>query len=349
MTHSNPTLQQLGEFGLIERIKQLLPPAPPSVFVGVGDDAAVWQPTTGKALTLTCDCAVEGRHFPKLKGQSLAFIEQMGRRAVHMNLSDIASMAADPRFALVGLALPSNRTVESIEALYRGIVQAFTEFDVTVVGGNITSTSGPLLFHITLGGEVTPNLAVLRTGSQPGDHIGVTGFPGNSAAGLHCWLSETPLPSGTESLLDAYLQPNARVKEGLCLAPYVHAMTDISDGLLLDLQNLLVPEHLGAVLHQKKLPLHPSMKTLTQHLKQPSHQFTFAASDDYELLFTAPPHAIPALEQAYYALPNVPPLHWIGTVTESSGLVLANDETKTPLTIQGWEHFQNAQRAITPS
>lgn len=316
MSFSTPpaglTLQDIGEFGLIERIQSLLPPPPPSLLVGIGDDTAIWQPSPGKAITLTCDCAVEGHHFPSLLEQNLEFAQCMGRRAAHMNLSDIAAMAATPKFAMVGLAIPSTHTVDTIEALYQGMISAFQSNKVTVVGGNITSTTGPLLIHISMGGEITPDQAALRTGANAGERIGVTGTPGSSANGLRHWLNGT-----SHKTVEAYLKPTARVQEGLCLGPYVTAMTDISDGLLLDLQNLLTPKQLGAELTQT---------------------YDFSPSDDYELIFTAPLEVLPHLENEYQKLHQAPPIQWIGTTTSTPGITLSG-QTLAP---QGWVHFQTS-------
>lgn len=129
-------LQDIGEYALIERFRQLLPPPPTALVVGVGDDAALWQPTPGYLLALTCDCMVEGQHFPPFSELSEEEIRSVGHRAAHINLSDVAAMAAKPRFALVSLALPGVMLVQTVEQFYIGLVSAFTSEQVTIVGGN---------------------------------------------------------------------------------------------------------------------------------------------------------------------------------------------------------------------
>lgn len=376
-------LQDVGEYALIERIRALLPPPPPELVVGVGDDAALWQPTPGYLLALTCDGVVEEQHFPSFAKLSRCDVQSVGYRAAQINLSDIAAMAAIPRFALVSLALPVHLDVQTIETFYTGLVEAFLATQVTIVGGNLTATSGPFHAHITLGGEVLPGKSRLRTGSRPGDWIGVTGYPGSSAAGLHCWLhpeqtpwfhqthpdphipcshartasfsdsvnaphDRLPVPESpcafwlhpeVQSLMQAYLRPTARLQESQILAPYLHALTDISDGLLLDLSNLLQSQGLGAILQASQLPYLSASQQLCHHIQKKPYHWIFSASDDYELLFTVPPEHVTSLERVW-ATRTQTPLHWIGQITDrSGGICLQEDHQTIPLPPHGWQHF----------
>ncbi len=334
-------LQDIGEYELIDRLKELLPPSSPQLRVGIGDDAAVWTPTPNHQLVLTSDTAEEGRHTPLFHDVSFERLHDLGRRAAHMNLSDVAAMAAIPRFALINLSLPKTYPLATIEGFYQGIGDALGEYKVDVVGGNITSTTGPCSVTITLGAEVPSDKAILRTGSQPGDWIGCTGFPGRSAAGLYVWLHpEIPLSTAhNNNLLDGYFRPQARVQEAQSLAAYVRAMTDISDGFLLDLANLLTPEALGADLHPSKLPQHPAQVALEQHLQEAPHHFTFSASDDYELLFTVSPEQ----QEKWLEIEKeseAPLVHWVGRVTDQHKAIrLCDQNTSQDLLPEGWQHF----------
>ncbi|TNE44490.1 MAG: thiamine-phosphate kinase [Deltaproteobacteria bacterium] len=334
-------LQDIGEYELIDRLKRLLPSSSPRLRVGIGDDAAVWTPTPGHQLVLTSDTAEEGRHSPPFHDVSPERLHDLGRRAAHMNLSDVAAMAAIPRFALINLSLPKTYPLATIEGFYQGIGDALGEHKVDVVGGNITSTAGPCSVTITLGAEVPSDKAVLRTGSQPGDWVGCTGFPGLSAAGLYVWLHpEIPLSTVHNNILmDGYFRPQARVQEAQSLATYVRAMTDISDGFLLDLANLLVPEDLGVDLYVDKLPHHPAQAALEQHLQKQPHHFMFSASDDYELLFSVSSEQRERwLKQE--KMEEAPLVHWVGRVTDQHRAIrLCDQNTSHDLSPEGWQHF----------
>lgn len=276
--------------------------------------------------------------LPKLSQERLL---DAGRRSAHMNLSDIAAMASTPRFALVQLSLPKTYAVSLVETFYQGLAEALTNDNVDVVGGNITSTAGPFAASITLGGEIPAGQSILRTGSQPGDWIGCTGYPGLAAAGLHTWMHpELPLPSeDRETLLNGYFRPTARVKEAHSLAPYLRALTDISDGFLLDLYNLLGTTQLGADLNKDSLPHSTSLVSLEQATDKPSHFYMFSPSDDYELLFTMSPEQ----RSKWLAQSNLhpsTPIHWLGRVTDQHNEIrLHQPKTYQALSPTGWHHF----------
>ena len=187
MTH----IADLGEFSLIEHIRKWVGNTSHNadgVLLGIGDDAAIVQPQPGMVLVVTCDAQVEGRHFLPLAEQTPERLQAIGRRWAVVNLSDIAAMAAKPRFATVSLGLPDELPLSTLESLYRGLAQALQDNQVAIVGGNLTSNTGPCFVDITMFGEVEPGAAVTRAGACIGDWIGVTGFPGKAMAGLECLL-----------------------------------------------------------------------------------------------------------------------------------------------------------------
>jgi thiamine-monophosphate kinase len=334
-------LKQIGEFGLIERLQRLLPPPDEALRVGIGDDAAVWRPRPQMDLVLTCDMLVEGRHFLTLSDRPPEYAYLIGQRAANVNLSDIAAMAALPRFALISLALPHTIEVETIEQIYRGLSHSFAQTSTTIAGGNITAIDGPFAIDITLGGEVESNKAILRSGSKIGDWIGMTGYPGLAAAGLYS-LQHQAAPDFTalEQPIRAYLLPQARINEARLLAPHIHAMTDISDGLLLDLHNLLSPHQLGAILDTDHLPIHPCIHAQAIARNLSTTDLIFSPSDDYELLFTAPAQAVADID-AIFAKHNLSPLHWLGIVTDETHALMLRDHNRCIRQIEptGWRHF----------
>jgi thiamine-monophosphate kinase len=362
------TLRDIGEFGLIERLQSLLAqiatthqqPPPSGIIpdphaplrVGIGDDAAVWRPTPGYDLVMTCDAFLEGRHFPALSHPSLQSqqrLQHIGHRAAIANLSDLAAMAAIPQFALVSLAIPPHTPLPSIEAIYTGIAHTIYQEQAQIIGGNITSTDGPLTIDITLAGHAKPQHTILRQGAQPGDLIGVTGYPGSAALALTELLSQNDSlqhfethPADTH-LLEAYFQPQARWRIAHAIAPHINAMADISDGLIADLHTLLAHNQYGATIPLHDIPIHPS---LTTPLTPQQEQVRLGPSDDYELIFCAHPTKQTTIETILASKECLTPtqsksIHWIGRVTKRNEPINIIDQHNVARTAQqqGWDHF----------
>jgi thiamine-monophosphate kinase len=188
-------------------------------------------PTPGTLVLATCDSQVEGRHFLR----SRIAPEHLGRRLAAVNLSDIAAMGGEPRWALVSLALPPETEVEFLEALYSGLVAELRRFGAAVVGGNVTG-SGELLLDLTLLGEVRPEELLRRSGARPGDAILVTGTLGESAAG-RALLDAGMDISAAPGAVQRHLTPEPRVEAGRALARsrLATAAIDVSDGFSQDL------------------------------------------------------------------------------------------------------------------
>lgn len=285
-----------GEFALIERIRSALPRGGEGVVLGVGDDCAVLTPPPGERLVATVDMLVEGVHFHRsaLDGEGL------GRRALAVNLSDIASMGARPLWALVSLGLPAWVDDGFLAALYRGIGDLATRYGLAVVGGNLTRLPERLAIDITVVGAAARPVA--RGGARPGDALYVTGCLGAAAAEL----------AGGR-----HREPEPRLSEGRALAASggVRAMIDISDGLVQDLGHVCAASGVGAALAAGSIPV-AAGATLEQALY---------GGEDYELLLAAEPAA---------RLPL--PLYRIGELRPAGeGLTLDG----RPLPVRGWDHF----------
>ncbi|WP_010583642.1 thiamine-phosphate kinase [Schlesneria paludicola] len=222
------------EFQLIDWIRSRVTDRPP-VSLGIGDDAACLQPTGDRATLVAIDMLMEGTHFtfppatPRLAG----------RKALAVNLSDIAAMAGRPTVAFVSVALPKTEGMSFAQEVHEGLLQLANEFDVVVAGGDTNSWTGPLVISVTVMGEPLGPVPVCRQGAKPGDWLFVTGALGGS------------LPSGR------HLTFTPRVHEVRQLASLVeiHAMIDISDGLAADLHHILKASQVGAVLDASEIPL----------------------------------------------------------------------------------------------
>ena len=297
MIHDADTpLSEAGEDALVARLCALLPQGGAGVIVGPGDDCAVVSPPPAEQLLKT-DVIVENVHFLRSADPFL-----IGRKALARNISDIAAMGGVPLHALVTLVLPPELTVGFVELLYAGISHVATEHRVSVVGGE-TARGKELVISIALTGTA-PDGAVLRSGSQPGDQIWVTGELGGSIAGHH--FTFTPRLQESRWLMQ-HFRPTA--------------MMDLSDGLAMDLPRLAKCSGTGWNVEHQKLPC-----TMGCTPAQ-----AWGDGEDYELLFTQPPEVSSALVTAWrQAFPNVR-LTCIGELTA--------DVTDT-LTPGGWDHFK---------
>jgi thiamine-monophosphate kinase len=298
--------------------------------LGGGDDAALFRLAPGKQAAVSSDMLVAGRHFfPD------ADPEALGWKTLAVNISDLAAMAAQPRWALLSLALP--RVDEPwIAAFARGLRDCAERFGVDLIGGD--TTRGPLTLNVTIIGEVDTGTAVRRDGARDGDMLWISGQPGRAALGLWHLRDELVLPVPARSeCLQALHRPQPRVALGQALRGLASAMLDVSDGLLGDLGHILECSGVGALIEAQRLPL----AALEQACGEAStaRRACLGGGDDYELLFAAPPaHTEAVLEAARSA---GTPVHRIGRITTAAeGLALLQpDGQRQSLAARGFDHF----------
>jgi len=267
-----------GEFALID--KYFARPTPSAV-LGPGDDCALLQPTPGKQLAVTTDMLVAGTHFlPDTDPQNL------GWKALAVNLSDLAAMGAKPRWVTLAGALPA-ADEPWVAQFAAGFFACAAEYGVDVVGGD--TTKGPLNLCITAIGEVEPGQALRRDGAKVGDQIWVSGRPGLASLGLAQLQGKIELPALWKRLCIAALEkPRPRVALGLALNGIASAAIDISDGLLADLGHIAERSGCAAALQLVKLPHLPKGESYNADLRRMALDCQLAGGDDYELCFTAP-------------------------------------------------------------
>jgi thiamine-monophosphate kinase len=314
----------LSEDELLAAIRKVLSGSGPEVRVGPGDDAAVLAPVTGE-LVITTDVLVEGVHFDR----SLASARDIGYKAVIVNVSDVAAMAASPRAAVCTLVLPGDVDAAWTMELFGGIREACDEHALWMVGGDLSR--GPVLtLSITVTGEVAPGHAVLRSGAMPGDVVVVTGSLGGSAAGLRVARSGRIATDVDRALLRAHFRPVARVGEAQVLARHgATAMIDVSDGLTLDLSRLAAASGVGAMLRPADVPVAEGA-TLEEAL---------GGGEDYELLAAVPIAGVaPARSELRDGFGIA--LGELGEIRRGVDLVvLGDDGEEAPLSPRGWDHF----------
>jgi thiamine-monophosphate kinase len=336
------TLSEIGEFGLIDRIHELLQKEglrAPGVTLGIGDDTASFRPREGYEILITCDCMVEGRHY--LPDHIMPL--DLGRRAMALNISDIGAMGGRPLYALVSLGLKSDTPVADVEAIYRGFIAELNPFEASVIGGNVTKTEHAMFVDITLVGEVEQGRMARRSGARAGDAILVTGYPGESAAGLHLLLSaQSTEDLSKHPLVKAYNTPSHRAREGEAIAQsgYATAMIDTSDGFLGDLGHICKESGVGATLILEKLPMREVLRGAAAQMNRDPFDLVLQESDDYELIITCPADNVDGIRSAVAAVSEVSVAE-VGRVTEAvHGIKLIQpDGTARAVTPDGWDHF----------
>jgi thiamine-monophosphate kinase len=297
------TLKQIGEFGLIEHIAAKIK-TDKSVICGIGDDAAVLSYTRDKYLLLTTDMLIEGVHFRKRE----ASFSQIGRKALAVNISDIAAMGGVARYAVVSAGFPKQLSLRAVDDIMRGINMLAQEFDINIVGGD-TVRSDRIVLSISLVGEVEKRNLTLRSGAKVGDLIFVTGTLG-----------------GSKRLRQFNFIPRVKEAQGIIKRFKPTAMIDLSDGLAADLQRIAEQSRVGAVIFAQSIPVS----------RGASLKGALYEGEDFELLFTM------SLDSArkFYKQDKFP-ITCIGKIVRKNrGLSVIDKKTKMyPLKRKGFRHF----------
>ena len=334
-------VSDIGEFTLIERIRKVIDRAgysPDLLVHGIGDDTAVFKsPGPGYEMLVTCDTMVEGRHY--LRDHITPM--EIGRRAMVMNISDIGAMGGEPLYSLVSLGLRSSEWVEDIEEIYRGFIEELETFGAGIIGGNISRIDGSPFIDITLIGRVNRDFKILRSSARSGDAVMVTGCPGRAAAGY--WLISNKIPESGQNtiLLDAYLRPRHRAREGhaLAMSGRVTSMIDISDGLSGDLLHICESSNTGVEIKEEMLPSCMALEEFSNSTNKRKEDIILGPSDDYELLFTCS-HEYIADVNSILSEYNCPVTNIGEIVPEERGMtVVSKDGERKVLLKKGWDHF----------
>jgi thiamine-monophosphate kinase len=310
----------LDEFGLIRHLTARLGKSPAHVRVGIGDDAAVLAQRPGEDWLVTTDALVEGVHFLK----STMRPADIGFKALAVSISDIAAMGGEPRGAVLSLAIPkSTWPLPDLEALYDGVAEACAEYGCPLVGGDVVSTSGPLVLTSTVFGAVPEGEALLRSSARPGDVVFVTGTVGASAAGLEYLLQtadggdevdQSRVPQGAQAdrltlprgsyggvglppdevalLVTAHRRPRPQVLAGRILREAgAHACDDISDGLASELNEIAEASSVRLRISAARIPILPAVNNFARRCGKDPLEYALYGGEDFQLVGTAPPLA----------------------------------------------------------
>ena len=310
-----------SEYDLIARY--LAPLAGPDG-LGLQDDAALATPRAGCDLVVTKDMLVAGVHFfPNDPPDAIA------RKALRVNLSDLAAKGATPLGFLLGLALPDDWTEDWLAGFVAGLADDSRALACPLLGGDTVATPGPLTLSITAFGDVAAGRMVPRTGARAGDRLYVTGTIGDAALGLHVrwskpedhgWITALA-PADASVLLDRYLRPQPRLALRAALAAYAHSAMDVSDGFLGDLAKMLRLEGLGADLRAADIPLSAAARAVVTDDER-ALALALPGGDDYEIVCAIPPTEAAAFERAAHEVGVA--ATWFGVAETGDGVTVRN-------------------------
>jgi thiamine-monophosphate kinase len=330
-----PTLAQAGEEEVLRLVAAIAGESSAQSLVrGPGDDAAVWRPEPGVEVAVTQDALVEDRDFRRrwITPRSL------GRRALHVALSDVAAMGATPAWCTATVCAPGSTNLEDVLEIQRGLVAAAAAAGCAVAGGDLSDTPGGIVIDVAAGGTALPGHWLRRGAGRPGEALAVTGSLGAAAAGLAALrlaefsgLGGNPDDSLSEELLRwvaAFRTPVARLEEGRRLAEAgVRCAGDISDGLLVESARTAAASGCGAELWRDRVPV---PRGLPEQFPGEWLGFALGGGEDFELLFSAPPALLGELAAAWPD--GLAPLHVVGRLAEGTGVMLLDHENGSPVT-----------------
>jgi thiamine-monophosphate kinase len=342
MAEKRTEITDLGEFGLIERVKSSFSLQNSTSIAGIGDDAALIA-SGEEYLLVTTDMLLESVHFDL----SYMPLQHLGYKAVVANVSDIAAMNGKPEQITVALAFSNRFSLEAIDSLYNGIRSACENYKVDLVGGDTSASASGLVISITALGRVSKGKETLRSTAKVNDIICVTGDLGAAYLGLQVLEREKqvfltnpemqPDLEKYEYLVGRQLRPEARmdiVHELADKKVVPTAMIDISDGLASELLHLSKSSGVGIKIFEDKVPIDAGAFETAIEFKIDPITCALNGGEDYELLFTIAP-------SDYEKLKNHPDIHFIGHVHNNpqQNVMVTKQETVVPLTAQGWNHF----------
>ena len=321
------TIGEIGEFGLIDRIARFGAPSA-DVLTGIGDDCAVLR-LGDRKLLVTTDMAVEGVHFRR----DLATPYDIGYKSAAGALSDIAAMGGTPLFFLVSLSCPVDTEIAYIEAMYQGITNLTSAYGVSLVGGDTTRAHDRITLDVQMIGEAKGLHVLRRKGAQAGDLLAITNTVGQSAAGLKASMEGHEVPE----LLTAHYRPIPRITEGQWLAAHdaVHAMIDISDGLIQDSGHLARINQIGINIETDKLNPSPALSKYCWENNLNPIELMLSGGEDFELAFAVDAQECQSLFSLFKQEIRTP-LRVIGRFTHEWTGVRVDGQ---PTNLHGFDHF----------
>jgi thiamine-monophosphate kinase len=307
----------MGEFSFIHWIRQKQKRRK-DVILGIGDDCAVIAVSKDKLCLITTDMLVDGTHFNLKKCTA----REVGRKAIACSISDVAAMGCQATVAVISICFPDRTNEKFARELYKGIWSIADKYNIEIVGGDIISGRSPLCINVAMLGRANGLRPIRRSGARIGDIILVTGTLGGSILGKHL-----------------HFEP--RQKEGIILNKNfkIRAMIDISDGLTADLNHILEESHVGAILHEDRIPISKAAVTISRKTGNTPLYHALSDGEDYELLIVLPKgQAKRVIESRLFAKGMI---HCIGETIHGGGIQMkyTNGSTRH-IKPQGYEHLK---------
>lgn len=328
----------MNEFELIKTLTHGAPPNVDGLVKGVGDDCAVIAGSGGKDWLVTADALFEGVHFKK----EWMSPKILGKKALSVNISDVAAMGGRPLYYLVTIGIPKGFPIKDVESIFDGMAQVATAHRTTLIGGDTCKSIGTLNLSITVIGEVDHPRCLFRNGAKPGDIIYVTGTLGESSLGLSC-LQDGLRGLDVRDFIKKHDDPTPRVSTGLWLAAStcVSSMIDISDGLLGDLGHIAESSGVGVKIFSECIPITEGFIAAATRCGKDPLTLALTGGEDYELAFTVSKNKAELFEKMLkVVLPTFRhPITKIGEVIEGGGVeVVDMHGANFPLVNLGFEH-----------
>jgi thiamine-monophosphate kinase len=325
----------MDEFDFISKIK------PNRIFqenvkVGIGDDAAVYEPSAHKNQVVCVDSMVEGVHFLK----TLSSPREIGYKSLAVNISDIAAMGAIPIYYLVSIAIPPSWEEHELLEIFKGMQELAEMYQMDLLGGDTVSTADKLIVTVTVIGEVEAHVQTLRSNARDGDIVFVTGNIGDSSAGLAVLLNQVAIEDETYKnyLINRHKKPNPQVKAGRLIAKLERAsLNDISDGLASELHEIAEASQLGIAINEIDLPV--SNELLYLKNSYDINKWILFGGEDFELVGTTSKESWDKLKQACDE--QMIKITKVGLVTYSHSGVLLKSENQEVIKLEksGYNHF----------
>lgn len=325
--------KELGERKIIELILECLDQMP-NMPIPFGDDTSAVDMGHDKLAVINMDMLVGKTDVPKTMS-----LWQAARKAVIMNISDLAAKGAQPLALLASIGVPPDLTETDIQQIGKGLNAGAREYNAYILGGDTNEASDLIISCMALG-VCSKHHLIKRSGAKPGEYVAVTGSFGKAASGLKILMNSLSVPENSEVLVDSVLMPKARVKEGLVMAQsrLATASIDSSDGLAWSLHELSRASNVG--FHLDKLPVAPEVESFAEIHGFDSVELALYGGEEYELLVTIKPKL---WQEAKKAVENVGGrLIKLGRVTEEKQLLLKTDGKLVSIEARGWEHFKTA-------
>ncbi|MCR4410162.1 MAG: thiamine-phosphate kinase [Candidatus Saccharicenans sp.] len=334
-------IEDLGEFGFIARFsRHFLKKLPPGV-LGIGDDCAVIPWKGRKKLLVTTDLLIDGVHFLKDRISAL----DLGYKSLAVNLSDIAAMGGNPRWAFLSIAIPAETEIAWLDEFFRGWRQLARRTGVDLLGGDTTKSRGGLVLNVVILGEADGKHLRYRSSARPGDIVAVTGNLGDSEGGLRLILKgeeKGRIKPEEKYLIRRHYRPRPHLEEGRFLAgqPEVRAMMDVSDGIDSDLRRIMERSDCGVRVFLEQLPISPALKKCASRYHWNLDEVAVAGGEDYCLLLTVAPEKFTGLAEKFFRRFGRP-LPAIGQIAgEKNRLRYFRDGHQVELKKSGYDHFR---------